>query len=54
MKRWAAIIAPRLFYMALTMFLIITCTFFLMSFLPGTPYNNQEKLSEVQVQVLNE
>lgn len=54
MKHWFAIILPKLFYMFLTLFLIVTLTFFLMSFLPGTPYNNQEKLSEVQIEILNE
>ncbi len=40
--------------MIFTLFIITTVTFFLMSSLPGTPYNNQEKLSEKQLEVLNE
>ena len=40
--------------MILTLFIITTATFFLMSSLPGTPYNNQEKLSAKQIEILNE
>lgn len=54
MKRWARFICTRLCYMAATLFLIVSATFFLMNSLPGTPYNNQEKLSAVQISVLNE
>ncbi|MHC1772220.1 MAG: ABC transporter permease [Flexilinea sp.] len=54
MKRWIRFIFPRLAYMAATLFLIISATFFLMNFLPGTPYNNQEKLSATQIEMLNE
>jgi oligopeptide transport system permease protein len=39
--------------MALTLWLIITLTFFLMSFLPGTPYQDQARLTAVQVEQLN-
>ena len=34
-------------------FLITTFTFFLMNALPGTPYNNQAQLTQVQLDVLN-
>lgn len=54
MKRWIKILIPRIAMMIFTLFLIVTITFFLMSSLPGTPYNNQEKLSEKQVAILNE
>lgn len=54
MRRWRKALLPRIGYMILTLFLITTITFFLMCSLPGTPYNNQEKLSEKQVEVLNE
>lgn len=54
MKRWIKTLLPRGGYMILTLFLITTITFFLMCSLPGTPYNNQEKLTEKQVEVLNE
>lgn len=54
MKRWIKYIAVRLVYMFLTLFIITSVTFFLMNSLPGTPYSNQEKLTEKQVEVLNE
>ncbi|MCI1136894.1 ABC transporter permease [Enterococcus gallinarum] len=44
----------RIFYMVLTLWLIATITFFLMQFLPGTPYTNAEKLSPEQIALLNE
>lgn len=53
MNRWIKFIAQRLLYMALTLFIIASLTFFLMSALPGTPYNNQDKLSEIQLAMLN-
>lgn len=40
--------------MATTLWVIITLTFLLMNFLPGTPYNNQNELTAVQLKVLNE
>jgi oligopeptide transport system permease protein len=40
--------------MTLALWVIITITFFLMSFLPGTPYQDQSRLTAVQVQQLNE
>lgn len=36
------------------MWIIVTLTFFLMNFLPGTPYNNQSELTAVQIRMLNE
>ncbi|MBR1584930.1 MAG: ABC transporter permease [Clostridia bacterium] len=39
--------------MAFTLFIIITATFFLMNFLPGTPFNNQDRLSAAQLEMLN-
>ncbi|GHU40258.1 peptide ABC transporter permease [Clostridia bacterium] len=54
MNKWIAFITKRLFYMVLTLFLITTLTFFLMNLLPGTPYQNQAKLSPTEIQVLNE
>lgn len=44
----------RLTYGLITFFLIATFTFFLMDLLPGSPYQNQEKLTETQIQILNE
>lgn len=54
MKRWVKFIAHRLVSMAVTMLVIITVTFFLINALPGTPYNNQEKLTAKQIEILNE
>ncbi|GHU83373.1 peptide ABC transporter permease [Clostridia bacterium] len=54
MKRWVRFILRRLGYMITTLFLIISATFFLMNLLPGTPYNNRDRLTEVQVQVLDQ
>src|SRR5699024_4245975 len=49
----AKYILQRLFYMIITLLIIITITFFLMKLLPGTPFSNPEKLSEQQLQVMN-
>lgn len=54
MTRWLRFIVKRLFYMAITLFVIISATFFLMNFLPGTPFNNQDRLTEIQLEMLNE
>ncbi|MDR1178191.1 MAG: ABC transporter permease [Spirochaetaceae bacterium] len=53
MKRWARFIIHRLFYLCVTLWIIITITFFLMNFLPGTPYQDQSRLTAVQVVQLN-
>ncbi|TCI37510.1 MULTISPECIES: oligopeptide ABC transporter permease [unclassified Exiguobacterium] len=47
-------ILQRLVYGLITFFLIATFTFFLMDLLPGSPYQNQEKLTETQIQILND
>lgn len=54
MNRWLRFILKRLLYMAIALFIIISATFFLMNFLPGTPFNNQDRLSELQLKMLNE
>ncbi|HHQ7379631.1 TPA: ABC transporter permease, partial [Staphylococcus aureus] len=46
-------IMKRLGYMILSLFIIITITFFLMKLMPGSPFND-EKLNEEQKQILNE
>lgn len=51
MKRY---LLQRLGYMIITLFIIVTLTFFLMKLLPGTPFNNPEKLSDKQIEVLKE
>ncbi len=53
-NRWLRFIGRRLAYMALTLWIIVTITFLLMSFLPGTPYNNQDRLTAAQLQMLNQ
>lgn len=40
--------------MLITLFIIASITFFLMKLLPGTPYRNQEKLSDEQIHIMNE
>ena len=47
-------IGQRLLYMFLTLFIIASITFFLMKFLPGTPFKNQAKLSEAQIEIMLE
>ncbi|SDZ61706.1 oligopeptide transport system permease protein [Evansella caseinilytica] len=44
----------RLGYMLVTLLIIVTATFFFMQLLPGTPFNNPEKLTEQQLLSLNE
>ncbi|MBC2192093.1 ABC transporter permease [Listeria sp. FSL L7-0229] len=44
----------RVLYMLITLFIIASVTFALMKFLPGTPYRNQEKLSDEQIHMMNE
>ncbi|MDU1982114.1 MAG: ABC transporter permease, partial [Enterococcus casseliflavus] len=54
MNSFLKYLLKRVFYMVLTLWLIATITFFLMQFLPGTPYTNAEKLSPEQIALLNE
>lgn len=51
MKRY---IFQRIIYMFITFFLIMTLTFVVMKLLPGSPFNNQDKLTEQQLEVLME
>ena len=39
--------------MLVTLFVIVSITFFLMQLLPGTPFTNPEKLTEQQLKILN-
>lgn len=39
--------------MILTIFVVITITFIIMQFLPGSPYQNEDKLSDDQIAALN-
>lgn len=54
MKNYAKYIGTRIFYMLVTLLLIASITFFLMQLLPGTPYSNQDKLTEEQIYIMNE
>lgn len=45
-------ILKRLFFLALTLFLVASITFFLMKLLPGTPFNNPQ-LGREQIALLN-
>jgi len=40
--------------MIITLFLIATITFFLMKLLPGSPYANEEKLTDAQIALMNQ
>lgn len=44
----------RVFFILLTLFIIVTITFLLLNFLPGTPYTNEERLSDTQIMIMNE
>lgn len=46
-------LVKRIGYMLITLFIIVTATFFLMQLLPGTPFTNPEKLGAQQLAVLN-
>ncbi|UJF27130.1 ABC transporter permease [Planococcus sp. 107-1] len=46
-------LVKRIGYMLITLFIIVTATFFLMQLLPGTPFTNPEKLGAEQLAVLN-
>jgi oligopeptide transport system permease protein len=50
----AKYIFQRFIYMILTLFIVVSITFFLMKLIPGSPFNNAEKLSKVQLELMNE
>lgn len=54
MTQYFRYILRRIFLMALTLFIIITVTFLLLQFLPGSPFANEELLTETQIQMLYE
>lgn len=54
MTQYFRYIFRRILLMALTLFIIITVTFFLLQFLPGSPFANEELLTETQRQMLYE
>ncbi|KZZ83722.1 MULTISPECIES: oligopeptide ABC transporter permease [Bacillaceae] len=47
-------ILQRIVYMIITLFIVISATFFLMKLIPGSPFNSAEKLSEEQLHIMNE
>lgn len=53
MNQYTKYIFKRIFYMIITLFLIATITFFLMKLLPGSPYANEENLTDAQLQIMN-
>ena len=53
MNQYTKYILKRIFYMIVTLFLIVTITFFLMKLLPGSPYANEENLTDAQLQIMN-
>ena len=53
MNQYTKYILKRIFYMVVTLFLIATITFFLMKLLPGSPYANEENLTDAQLQIMN-
>jgi len=50
----AKYIMKRIVYLLITLFIIASLTFFLMKFLPGSPFQNEEKLTEDQRIILDE
>ncbi|HLR41335.1 MAG TPA: oligopeptide ABC transporter permease [Virgibacillus sp.] len=50
----AKYLIKRVIFLIITLFIITSATFFLMKFLPGTPFQNEEKLSEEQRVILDE
>lgn len=54
MQSYARYLGRRIIYMILTLFIIISVTFLLLQFLPGTPFANQDLLTETQLRLLNE
>lgn len=53
MNQYTKYILKRILYMIITLFLIATITFFLMKLLPGSPYANEENLTDAQLQIMN-
>lgn len=53
-KSYMKYLLRRIFFILLTLFIIVTITFLLLNFLPGTPYTNEERLSDAQILIMNE
>jgi len=54
MTQYFRYILRRVLLMAVTLFIIITVTFLLLQFLPGSPFANEELLTETQLALLYE
>lgn len=52
MKQFCLALIKKLAIMFITLWIIITATFFLIHLLPGSPYVNQQKLSPAQLEIL--
>ncbi|MDQ1147086.1 MAG: oligopeptide ABC transporter permease [Bacillus sp. (in: firmicutes)] len=50
----AKYLLQRVIYMLITLFIVVSVTFFLMKLIPGSPFNNFEKLSQFQQALLLE
>ncbi|WP_312471297.1 oligopeptide ABC transporter permease [Neobacillus sp.] len=50
----AKYLLQRVLYMIITLFIVISVTFFLMKLIPGSPFNNFEKLNPTQQNILLE
>lgn len=54
MKQYLRYIFRRILLMILTLFIIISITFLLLQFLPGSPFANEDLLTETQIEILYE
>lgn len=50
----AKYITRRIFYLVLTLFIVVSITFFLMKLMPGTPFSNEAKLQPAQLAMMKE
>jgi oligopeptide transport system permease protein len=48
----AKYILQRVIYMFITLFIVVSVSFFLMKLIPGTPFNNAEKLTHEQLAIM--
>lgn len=53
-KSYGKYLLRRVFFIFLTLFLIVTITFLLLNFLPGTPYTNEERMTDAQILIMNQ
>lgn len=48
----AKYLVQRFLYMIITLFVVVSVTFFLMKLIPGSPFNNAEKLTAFQLNIM--